>query len=442
MTKELRVLGYVLARNEWPLLGLSITHALLSGISHVVVLDHGSTDETSKGLSTLENAWPNQITVIRLSEEQLYLQEAITSMAMGVADAQSYDWVYVFDADEFAICPHGKNLIDVFQTIESDFDIVRYELDQWVAPFDFDDLDISSYKRINHRAVAPTFLELPLDVVVDEIVRGNMNFFDVPFPSKVIVRGCLASDISAGAHSLNRSELPNEVRLNSSLMHVAHLPFLSKRRLDMKFSQGLALKQAGFSKFHGWQSQMLDDVNKTIGPQIFWTNHSISENKDPEFIQSGQPSTEVDHDLSEALEAAIEKLKACMVNAKESHRSKTDVSLGSDKLWQVSTSIIHKLIMRSLELSSKRDAVVADRDAVVADRDAVVADRDAVVADRDAVVANRDAVSFKYLSEFQLLQEKEKLLLAELAHVNNAKALKLARLLSKPIAILRKLLHL
>ena len=74
--------------------------------------------------------------------------------------------------------------------------------------------------------------------------------------------------------------------------------------------------------------------------------------------------------------------------------------------------------------------------------DAVVADRDAVVADRDAVVADRDAVSFKLQSELQILQEKEKFLLAELAHVSNAKALKMARLLSKPVVLLRKLLRL
>jgi hypothetical protein len=74
--------------------------------------------------------------------------------------------------------------------------------------------------------------------------------------------------------------------------------------------------------------------------------------------------------------------------------------------------------------------------------DAVVADRDAVVADRDAVVADRDAISFRYHSELQLLQEKERFLLAELAYVSNAKALKLARLISKPVVLLRKFLNL
>ena len=99
-----RILGYVMARNEWPLLGLSVMHALNSGIDRVAVIDHCSDDATREGLRALKSFYSEKIFVYRLDDPR-YLQEATTALVMALVDADSYDWVYVFDADEFVLSP-------------------------------------------------------------------------------------------------------------------------------------------------------------------------------------------------------------------------------------------------------------------------------------------------------------------------------------------------
>ena len=49
-----RILGVVMARDEWPMVALAITHALSGHVEHVAVLDHASTDASRTGLERLQ----------------------------------------------------------------------------------------------------------------------------------------------------------------------------------------------------------------------------------------------------------------------------------------------------------------------------------------------------------------------------------------------------
>ena len=100
-----RVLGCVMARDEWPLLGLAVDHALHGHVDHVVVVDHGSTDGTRSGLLGLQTQQPDRITLVRL-DDTAFTQEAVTALMVAVGSGVPADWIYVFDADEF-ILPEG-----------------------------------------------------------------------------------------------------------------------------------------------------------------------------------------------------------------------------------------------------------------------------------------------------------------------------------------------
>ena len=130
---ETRIVGYVMARDEWPLLALAITHALMNHVDHVLVLDHDSGEETQAGLERLAGDWPGGVTVVRL-EDPDYYQEAATTLMSCVGGFVSYDWVYVFDADEFLLTPPGSGLGDVLAEVPSDVDLVRYPGPQLGSP--------------------------------------------------------------------------------------------------------------------------------------------------------------------------------------------------------------------------------------------------------------------------------------------------------------------
>jgi hypothetical protein len=79
----MKIHGVVIARNEWPLLGLSISHALFYHVDKVFVIDHSSTDDTKNGLAELQKVWPDKIEVFRY-EDNLFDQEALTNILLEI----------------------------------------------------------------------------------------------------------------------------------------------------------------------------------------------------------------------------------------------------------------------------------------------------------------------------------------------------------------------
>lgn len=149
------ILGYVMARNEWPMLGLSIVHAFTSGIDHIIVVDHGSDDETASGLAFLKRAYEDRLTIVKLDIDE-FIQEATSKIALRLFNAAAYDWVYIFDADEFILTSNRGEFRRYLREVPSEFAAVRYEVQQWIAPSDFNDLDIAEYPRLEMGGKSPT----------------------------------------------------------------------------------------------------------------------------------------------------------------------------------------------------------------------------------------------------------------------------------------------
>lgn len=238
-----RILGYVMARDEWPLLGLAITHALTNVVDDVVVVDHNSGDCTASGLAQLSDAWPGRITVFRL-QHGAYLQEATAGVILAAAGASEYEWIYVFDADEFLLSKNNQGLRAILADVPDAVDAVRYEVHQWVAPHNMNDRDIEAYSFITQRAIPCIFTNPPAEMLFADIQLGHLNFFDLPFPSKVIIRARDAYALSAGAHSVRSSFPISELVLPTDCLRAGHLPVLSRERLLLKCRQGQSLREA------------------------------------------------------------------------------------------------------------------------------------------------------------------------------------------------------
>jgi hypothetical protein len=300
----IRVLGYVMAKNEWPLLGLAITHALNCDIDHIVVVNHASSDETYNGLQRLKLKWPKRITIINL-KIQSYFQEVTAAVILSSINAHEYDWVYVFDADEFILYSQKGSFIHLLETIPKNVGAIKYELDQWVTPHDMDDLEISSYKNIKKRSVPCIFINHSGEILAKLIEKGHVNYFDVPFPQKIIVRSEYAHLLTAGAHGVNAELKLVEQKIDPSVLRVGHLPLLSKRRLKLKAEHGRLLIGEGYPPSHGWQTQALYQLELAGGLETYWRNHSIGA-----LLEGEQaccvPNTVDDQSLTAALEKAVD----------------------------------------------------------------------------------------------------------------------------------------
>ena len=355
-----RILGYVMARNEWPLLGLSVMHALNSGIDRVAVIDHCSDDATREGLRALKSFYSDKIFVYRLDDPR-YLQEATTALVMALVDADSYDWVYVFDADEFVLSPPEMKLGEMLSRVPLDIDAVRYEIHQWVAPTDFDDLDITEYSRIRYRAVANNFTKLTGAELGDEIEHESFNFFDLPFQSKILVRGKWAQALAAGTHLIRERVGTVEMTMDASTLRVGHLPLLSRRRLALKSKQGAALIRAGFDPDHGWQSQMIYrlDIAETL--EKFWRHHSVTDDLPHESIGSF-PVTVLDESLAQAINIVITQLGELGAGESENSHDFVRSEPSPGELWSGAISSIDRQIKIRSELVLERDALAVERD--------------------------------------------------------------------------------
>ncbi len=372
-----RILGYVIARNEWPLLELSVAHAINSGIDRIVIIDHCSDDATREGLQALQRFWSDKIVVYRVDDSR-YLQEATSALVMALVDADSFDWVYVFDADEFVLLPPELKLGELLSRVAPEVEAVRYEIHQWVAPTDFNDLDVIEYSRIRYRAVANNFTKLVGEDLADEIENGSLNFFDLPFPSKVIVRGKWAHALVAGGHLIRGEAGIVEMTMDPSSLRVGHVPLLSRRRLALKCEQGAALIRAGFAPGHGWQSQMLYRLQIAGALEDFWRNHSVTDDL-PHQLNNSFPVTALDESLAQAIKMVITHVGDLGAGASENSHNFVRAGLSPDDLWSGAISSINRQMKIRDVLAVQRDFLAVQRDALAVERDALVVERDAQI---------------------------------------------------------------
>ena len=300
-----RVLGVLIARNEWPLLGISITHALVNHVDELIVVDHESTDETQAGLAALQKRWGNKIQVLHLCEGTFHHEET-NLMLKTMYEHRDFDWVYPIDADEFLITPNNLSLKQLLAAVPEANKVVRYELHNFVAPSDFVESDYSRYRELREKAVVIPDFQLTHETIFETVLSGSLNFFDVPFASKIIFRLPQDSWAIGGSHFMLGVERESEFKFSEEETFVAHLPFLTRDRLMLRVAQGKDLAKSGYSRDHGWQSQVVNQMAIEGRLDEYWQRNSIS--IDVSNTEICSPKTITDDRLAPVLENAIAEL--------------------------------------------------------------------------------------------------------------------------------------
>ena len=297
-----RVLGVLIARNEWPLLGISITHALVNHVDELIVVDHSSTDETQAGLAALKNRWGDKIQVLHLCEGTFHHEET-NLMLKTMYEDRDFDWVYPIDADEFLITPNNLSLKQLLAQVPGDHKVVRYELHNFVAPSDFVENDFNRYSELNKKAVVIPDLRLTHESIFESVFSEDLNFFDVPFDSKVIFRLPQDSWTVGGSHLMLGVDRESEFKFSAEETFVAHLPFLSRDRLMLRVAQGQDLAKSDYSRDHGWQSQVVNQMFIQGRLDEYWKRNSLA--TDPSNVEVPSPKTTTDDRLASVLENAV-----------------------------------------------------------------------------------------------------------------------------------------
>lgn len=292
----MRVIGVVQCKNEWGLIAMSVSHALLHHVDAVWVLDDGSSDQSAAGYELLSKKWGERLTVLHL-ESIGFEQEAITNTLVQLAVlGEQPDWVYPFDADEFLMLDDGASLRDLLHEQPGDVDEILYDVKNFVSPRDFDENTMSDYRRQRFHARALRVARI--QTKQREIREGTATYFDFGFGSKVIFRMRNNVRLNRGSHS-SKIFGRAKVSVMTSNMWAVHLPMLSRARVERKAQQGMAHLDVGAPPGRGWQNQFIYEQQQLGKLDEFWVQHSI----DPSEVPDSVVETSV---FSDAIEPTID----------------------------------------------------------------------------------------------------------------------------------------
>jgi hypothetical protein len=346
------ILGILLARNEWPLLGMCITHALTNHVDELLIIDHSSTDETEVGVASLQAKWGGRLQLMKLDKGPLHHQ-ALNLVILEVVEKKRFSWIYHVDADEFLILPEKKSLKELLIGLPLDVEVVRYQLFNFIAPRDFREDDFEQYKELTSRAVIDGTSDRNFEELISRITNFQASFFDAPFPSKVIYRATVESWPIAGCHALVGKTETNESALGEEVIFAAHLPFLTRERLIRRADHGKELREAGYPRDFAWQSQVVDEMRSLGQLEKFWNSHSIS----PNYWESENklPQAIYDTRLVNALSRTVITFMEDFTKFKNGQENIAGSSQESIALASAVNSVQRMAERKDLELSQLRD---------------------------------------------------------------------------------------
>jgi hypothetical protein len=300
-----RVHGFMALKDEWPLCAVSIPYALEHHVDDLLVIDHGSGEATTMGLRTLVGRFEGRLRVLRLDDLPFW-QAEITAEMLHRIDADPDDWLYVLDADEFLLTTDGRGLRDVLAEQAPSTTSIRYQADNWISTVDFDEADLASYRRLTGRTVPSSALS-GFDELRTDVARGAINYFDVPFAPKVIVRRRAFDDLVVGGfHVFTCAPGVVDVQVDVAALRLAHVPLLTRQRLDQRATRRpfAAMKKPSYE---GWQVDVFIDVADAGELDDFWHRHSLGGTQP----LHGSPAVVIDDGrLAAAIAATLDDLMA------------------------------------------------------------------------------------------------------------------------------------
>jgi hypothetical protein len=184
------------------------------------------------------------------------------------------------------------------------------------------------------------------------IYDGDATFFDIPFPSKVIIRFSNFLQITAGAHAARHFN-GNIQGKHAKEIEAVHLTYPTKKRLLNKAESRKFLIKNKFPPSHGWQHQLVYKIAQEGRLDWFWEKHSIS---DKPTSKNLGPAHIIDRRFSEIITRTTDFLEKGFQSRDLSMIG--DKTIENDRGNETKISISETIVL--LETLQKQNAALID----------------------------------------------------------------------------------
>ncbi len=231
----MKISGLIVAKNEWPLLAVTISHALTHHCDEVWLIDNASTDGTQAGIAYLnEHVWSGRIHYVHYSER--FDQAAITSFGMRLAWKNGAEFILILDGDEFLITKNHVKFAGFLASRTNDPDFlnalgVQVITQNFAVPFNFQVGDLDQYLEIDTLTIPnQENVYNPVEELARKINSDEINFFDNhPWNFRAIPRADNRLFVTAGTHQL--TPLLPVYYTHPDEICLAHIPLSSPKKI-------------------------------------------------------------------------------------------------------------------------------------------------------------------------------------------------------------------
>lgn len=340
-SESARINAAFVVKDEWPLIALSVTHALMNYAEKVFIIDTGSTDGIFSGIKLLQEMFPERITMLRCAMP-IFDQAPLSNILLSLSEETGADWTFVLDADEFFSAPFPETLQQSFSALPGQFLAMAVPVTNF-APFeDFNEIEICSFLNIRARVNTINASQITDEEFTKGVSEGRFLLQQKMTPFKVMIRNNKESFISQGNHQLFFGDGKYwekwDSRVGSGMIHgwtILHIPYTSHSRIERRLER-----------------QFKDKMKTTYRLSFFEGEASLTSNelhsralarKDQRVSEDGYIKFEIDDLFTNSLDSTVRFLQDHW-----DHFSSLCYSESDEKLYEhnLSIEITSKLIRK------------------------------------------------------------------------------------------------
>jgi len=304
--RETKVNAVFIVKDEWPLLAVTISHALTNYAEKVIIIDTGSQDGIFEGIRLLEALWKDRVQLFRCSQE-IYDQIPLTNLLIEMSKENDADWTMVLDADEFFVHENYLQFLKVLSETPEQWSSYSLPVENFIVIEGHDDFSLEAFGEITHRVV-PQGVGPQFDTeFVKRVLSGELPLQSRNVPDKMLVRNSSSIFLSLGAHQVVFGDGINWVRhdslVSSSISlggRLCHLPFTSGHRLEKRLNRKFFNGEKTFSRLNV-------DGFENVSIEQFISTASIGSQSQEKWLQSGV--IVVDESFAQSIAPVISKLE-------------------------------------------------------------------------------------------------------------------------------------
>lgn len=345
-SEALRINAVFVVKDEWPLLALSLTHALINFAHKVIIIDTGSKDGTFSGVRTLQELFPNRIELFRC-QQTLFDQAPLSNIGLFLSEIDGADWTIILDADEFLYTPDASQFMKLLASTPDPYigfalPVVNY------APFKgFDGLELSNFANIKARVKTQSAFHLPDLEFIRLVSQGSMLLQQRSTPNKVLLKNSKESFVSQGNHQLVFGDGIHWVRWDSRVAsstefnwQILHLPYTDYSRFKQRLSRSFHDGETTTYRLSAFKGKIDVPIEKLFEKALVSAGNESLLEENPNYV--------LDDTLSLTLASTISTLENLWPTLKTSEYSE---SVANSYKSELNFEIVSKLVRKFFDKS-------------------------------------------------------------------------------------------